>query len=119
MAMTKVEFEERLRVLVGEYLAGQAAPAVSEEQCLATVLEDRAMVVGDTITRELLSSQLSAMPPDQHVCPTCGARGLNKGQRLRTLQTRRGEAEFTEPELYCKKCRRSFFPSVGGIGAGS
>ena len=30
----------------------------------------------------------------------------------RIVATRAGEAEWAEPEGYCDRCRRSFFPSV-------
>ena len=119
MAMTTAEFEERLRTLVAEYLGEPAPPAPLDGPCLATVLEDAAMAVGDAVTQQILSHQLSSAPEQYHDCPTCGMRGLKKGHRPRVLQSRRGEVQFSEPEFYCKKCRRSFFPSVGGLGAGS
>ena len=119
MAMTTGEFQERMRTLVAEYLGEQASPAPVEGTCLATTLEDAAMTIGDAVTQEILSHRLSRVPAQDHPCPTCGSPGLKTGHRQRTLQSRRGEVQFSEPELYCKKCRRSFFPSVGGFGTGS
>jgi hypothetical protein len=119
MAMTHAEFEHRLRVLVKEYAGAESPPAVPAGQCLATALEDAAMAVGDQIAREILRVRYEACPEEQAACPGCGKPGLKKGHRKRRLATRRGEVEFDEPEFYCKKCRRSFFPSVGGVGAGS
>jgi len=120
MAMTTAEFQLRLRELVGEYTEGQADPAAPEGVCLATVMEDAAMALGDGLTQDLLGRQWTASlaAAEQHVCPDCGARGLHKGERPRTLQTRRGQVEISEPELYCKQCRRSFFPSLGSSGTG-
>jgi|SRR3954471_10392960 hypothetical protein len=119
MAMTSRELEERMRALVAEYLGEQAPPAPVEGGCLATALEDAAMAIGDAVTQEILSHQLSGVPEQDHPCPICGSPGLKKGHRQRVLQSRRGEVQFSEPELYCKKCRRSFFPSVGSLGTGS
>ena len=36
---------------------------------------------------------------------------LSRELAERQLQTIRGQIEIPEPEHYCKKCRRSFFPS--------
>jgi hypothetical protein len=119
MAMTSREFQERMRTLVAEYLGEQALPAPVEGVCLATVLENGAMAVGDAVTQEILSQQLSSAPGQEFRCPLCDSPGLKTGHRQRVLQSRRGPVEFSEPEMYCKKCRRSFFPSVGGPGAGS
>lgn len=118
MPITTAEFRERLRALVGEYLAEQAPLVAEGDDCLATRLEDAAMAVGDSVTQELLSRQLEKLSEGDAPCPCCGARCLKKGQRTRTLQSRRGPIPFQEPELYCKNCRRSFFPSVGGVGLG-
>jgi hypothetical protein len=116
MAMTIDQFRQRMRALVSEYCAGQAEPTAPEGVCLATAIEDAAMAVGDEMTQELMSLQLTAVAGEQQLCPVCGQRFLCKGERKRTLQSRRGEVEFTEPEMYCKKCRKAFFPSVGCFG---
>ena len=116
MAMTIEELRQRMRALVNEYCQGQPEPTAPEGVCLATAIENAAVAVGDEVTQELMSRQLAAVSQEQRVCPVCGEQFLHKGERKRTLQSRRGKVKFTEPELYCKKCRRAFFPSVGGFG---
>jgi hypothetical protein len=37
----------------------------------------------------------------------------------RLVQTRAGEAEWLEPQAYCRSCRQAFFPSVQEPGPGS
>lgn len=47
-------------------------------------------------------------------CPECGLEPAPDPGRdeARVVATTVGEAEWTEPGTYCRKCRRSFFPSV-------
>lgn len=78
--------------------------------------ESRSAAIGDEIARELMSHQARLInaehPPDGGCrCPSCKQPGEIKRIRKRSLQTIRGEIEIQEPEHYCKKCRRSFFPS--------
>jgi uncharacterized protein YbaR (Trm112 family) len=52
------------------------------------------------------------------VCPSC-QRPLNwdnKEAQERIVETDAGAAEWSEPEGYCRRCRRSFFPSVPKFG---
>ena len=79
-------------------------------------IEAQAAEIGDLLTREV-ATQRSRMenetppPQSQCCCPKCNGPGDLKRLRKRELQTIRGTTELTEPEYYCKKCRRSFFPS--------
>ncbi len=52
------------------------------------------------------------------VCPSC-QRPLSwdeKEAQERIVETAAGEVEWSEPEGYCRRCRRSFFPSVSKSG---
>lgn len=116
MVMTIDELRQGMRALVTEYCEGQGEPTAPEGVCLATIIEEAATALGDEVTQELMSRQLTAVAGEQQECPVCGQQFLRKGERERTLQSRRGKVKFTEPELYCKTCRRAFFPSLGGFG---
>jgi len=78
-------------------------------------IEDDAVAVADAIGREvmqnLLAKQAQQVPQTQLPCPDCGGpcerREKDVGQKR---LTRRGDVEWPEPEYYCSKCRRSFFP---------
>jgi hypothetical protein len=115
------ELRSRLSVVVREFLAEEGllrSPAEPGE-CLFSALEGAAALVGDAVTREVLEQELAAGgEPDCH-CPTCGTIGLRKGERRRSIQTRRGPVPVTEIECYCRPCRRSFFPSVPSAGTGA
>lgn len=115
------KLRSRLAAVAREFLAeegllGGGAPAGS--QSLFAALEDAAVEVGDAVTREVLQQELAAQPEADCHCPTCGAAGLRKKERRRSIATRRGLVDVAEIECYCRRCRRSFFPSVQGAGTG-
>lgn len=112
--------QSRLESAVREFLAeGLLAGPERDERSLFERLEDAAVAVGDAVTREVLQQELAAQPEADCHCPTCGEAGLRKKERLRSIQTRRGLVDVTEIECYCRRCRRSFFPSVQGAGTGA
>jgi hypothetical protein len=83
-----------------------------------TDLEDLLLEIREVLTEQMLdlalSRQAQALPqqsPDQRTCPTCQQPLPCPPDNPRVVQTRAGEAEWTEPEGYCPRCRRAFFPS--------
>jgi hypothetical protein len=50
------------------------------------------------------------------VCPGCQRPVDVQETQERLVQTDAGEAAWAEPEGYCRRCRRSFFPSVPRSG---
>jgi hypothetical protein len=114
------ELRQRVEEFARELIAREGLSADKPGVALWTVWEEAACDLGDAFAREILHQQvLRTAPAEQpHWCPECGAAGLWKKQRKRTIQTRRGVVPITEPECYCKRCRRSFFPSVGGTRSG-
>lgn len=52
-----------------------------------------------------------------HGCPQCG-RQCSPSVKHRTLETRDGPADLSEPACYCNACERSFFPSTGLSASG-
>lgn len=115
------ELRSRVAAVVREFLAeeGLLAAPVPGGQCLFAALEDSAVEIGDAFTQEVLKQELAAQPQAPCHCPTCGEAGLRKKERLRSIETRRGPVDVPEIECYCRRCRRSFFPSVPGAGAGA
>ena len=87
-------------------------------------LEELAVQLGQTISRELLNRALSrqAAAPDVdssdagELCPTCREPAAAAAPEPRTVTTRVGAAEWDEPHRHCHRCRRSFFPSVAQLG---
>lgn len=91
-----------------------------------TELEDVVVEIREVISEEMLAQALQRQaatveqrPQTYRGCPGCGKAvqdkpggpdGLAKPEP-RSVQTRAGEAQWLEPEKYCRTCRRSFFPS--------
>ena len=72
-------------------------------------------VLGDRMLADALARQAAAHaqgPPLVRACPGCQQPLACAGTSERVVQTRAGDAAWAEPEGYCDRCRRSFFPSV-------
>jgi hypothetical protein len=121
--------EERMRRRIREISVELCREMYGEDECppLGTRLsriEEEAVAVGDAIGREVMQSllrrQAAQVPRASLRCPDCGGpcqRGDEDVGQKRL--TRRGEVEWSEPEYYCPKCRRSFFPGAGRFGSDS
>jgi len=92
-----------------------------ENGCLLEVAEDWAVLVGDHLSRQVLTEQVTVTQESaaESVCPQCQQLGRSKGHRKRRVETRRGAVHVNEPEYYCSRCRRSFFPDDARAGDGS
>ena len=88
-----------------------------------TELEDVVVAIREVLSEKMLAQALERQaatapaerPAEYQACPKCGAPVLKKpGATVpaqRSVLTRGGDAEWVEPEEYCRTCRRSFFPS--------
>jgi hypothetical protein len=84
-------------------------------------IEDTILAIRQVLSEKMLDDALQRQantaeqrPADFQCCPKCGKqvqKEPDKGGGPRVLQTKAGEAQWQEPVTYCRKCRRSFFPS--------
>ena len=82
-------------------------------------LEDVCLAVRQMLTEEMLKQALGRQaetnpdrPEPYRCCPGCqGPVEPRPDPEPRNVQTRAGEAEWDEPNEYCRKCRQAFFPS--------
>ena len=88
-----------------------------------TELEDVVVAVREALSEKMLAQALERQaarndqrPEPYQCCPSCGQPVAAEDPEPRLLQTRGGEAEWSEPNTYCRRCRRSFFPSVEESG---
>ena len=88
-----------------------------------TELEDVLVAVRDALSEKMLAQALERQaatseerPEAYQCCPSCGQPVAATEPEPRLVQTRAGEAEWSEPNLKCRRCRRSFFPSVEKSG---
>ena len=88
-----------------------------------TDIEDLLLQVREVFTEQMLDSAIARQaqalldqPEAACTCPGC-QQALDCGDaNPRLVQTRVGETEWSEPEGYCPRCRRAFFPSVQSAG---
>jgi hypothetical protein len=98
-----------------EKLYGSQGPAWGTK---LTEIEDVLLEIREVLTEKMLDLTLAQQaaagerPAAYHTCPGCRAALACPDTNPRILQTRAGEAEWPEPEGYCDRCRRAFFPSV-------
>jgi hypothetical protein len=85
-----------------------------------TELEDIALQTRAILTEKLLALSLEQQaatpcaerPGAWQACPSCQQPfGEPKMPEPRTVETRAGEAAWSEPKEFCTRCRRAFFPS--------
>lgn len=85
-------------------------------------MEELAWVASQGLMEGTLEASLEQQAQrlgEEHVCPDCGG-GCPVERDSRSLVVRGGaEVTHQEPQCYCRKCRRSFFPSAAGAGTGS
>jgi hypothetical protein len=85
-----------------------------------SALEDTIKAVRQVLSEKMLDEALQRQantvaerPADFRCCPQCGREVDRDPDRddFRIHQTDVGEAQWREPATYCRRCRRSFFPS--------
>jgi hypothetical protein len=84
-----------------------------------TEIEDLFLAIREVLSEKMLADALARQAATQaqgatahRTCPGCQQPLPCADSNERILQTRAGEAEWAEPQGYCDRCRRSFFPSV-------
>ena len=89
-----------------------------------TDIEDLLLDLRAVLTEKMLDESLARQaaahgqqPDAARACPGCQQPLACDDTNERIIQTRAGEAAWAEPEGYCDRCRRSFFPSVQEPGA--
>jgi hypothetical protein len=110
------QFVERLRRRV---YGDQAYP---DWGTLFSEIEELGVQIGDSVCREFVQQAVSEQADSSgqrcHApcCPSCGSPLERRDSEPKPLLTRRGEVSWQEPQAYCQKCRKAFFPSVQSPG---
>ena len=88
-----------------------------------TEIEDLFLAIREVLSEKMLADALARQaaaqtqaPTPYRTCPGCQQPLGCADTQPRNLQTRAGDAAWTEPEGYCDRCRRAFFPSVAEPG---
>jgi hypothetical protein len=89
---------------------------------LFSEIEELGVQIGDAVCREFVEQAVSRQASaeggwaGERRCPTCEGLLELRHAEPRPLLIRRGEVAWQEPQAYCGKCRKAFFPSVEGSG---
>lgn len=114
---TTGDLEQRIRELAEELSREFGQVEEQEGECLMTQVEDFAAEIGDAVAARLMERELCSRESERdRICPCCQKPGHLKRRRKRSVQTKRGTIELVEPEYYCGRCRKSFFPGVEETG---
>jgi len=88
-----------------------------------TEIEDLLLDIREVLSAKMLADALARQaaaqatgPTAYRTCPGCQQPLACEETNERLLESRAGEAAWAEPEGYCDRCRRSFFPSVEESG---
>lgn len=77
-------------------------------------IESEAIEMTDLLATELMEQAADSEPPEACRCPRCDAVGklVDRDREPIILETDRGEVGWMTTEYFCRRCRRSFFPSA-------
>lgn len=104
------ELGGEIRKIFGGAVRDDGTPKTFDE------LERESIEVGDSIASAMLEANVrdGEEPSSVCRCPKCNRLGPRcEEEEPRILQTDRGEVSWLEAEYFCRRCRRSFFPSDG------
>ena len=104
------ELGGEIRKILGGAVRDDGTPKTFDE------LENDSVEVGDLIASAMLEANVrdGEQPTGACRCPKCNRVGARCDDvEPRVLQTDRGEVSWLEAEYFCRRCRRSFFPSDG------
>jgi len=87
-------------------------------------LEKVAVLLGGSLQKHLLATLLARQAAAFHTappvgacqCPSCGDDTLARDPEPRIVHSCAGDAEWSEPQRYCGKCRKAFFPQSQSLG---
>jgi len=116
--------ECRMRARVRDMVESLAREYQKELAAAGTLvnLEELTAEIGDEFGRQLCEKELldrarRASSVEYCECPECGAICPQGETEPTVLQGLRGQLAFSQPSYFCRRCRRSFFPSGGSAGA--
>jgi uncharacterized protein with PIN domain len=113
----QAEAKELLEKLAGLF----ASDAITDGQMKTfDDLEIEANEFGDQVSALLVQRSIEQdleAQGEAAKCPKCGQPGCRRDEpEPRVVDTARGQVQWNENEYFCRKCRKSFFPSDGLLG---
>jgi hypothetical protein len=105
--------------LIDKLYGPDGPPWGTRLSAIENLLLDLREVLTERMLAEALTRQAAAhqqRPDGDRPCPGCQQPLACDDPNPRLVQTRAGEAAWSEPQAYCSRCRRAFFPSVPESG---
>jgi hypothetical protein len=98
----------------------QGPPAGTRLTHLETIADLLTQSIRQSFLDLLLARQSAAfhqaLPADLRLCPSCQHETLPAEAEPRLLHSRAGILEWQEPQRYCRRCRKAFFPQSRSLG---
>lgn len=108
-------YSELLLKAAEELVDQEFGPDGIPSQVRFSEVEQISVELGDALARRIMmraaARQADVETSKGQVCPECQRDLEPLEPEPRILRTRAGEVEWSEPQCYCRRCRRSFFPS--------
>jgi hypothetical protein len=109
---------------VAKYLAGKLygptgpvwGTSLTQIEDVLSAIQQQLAADFFALALDLQARQLPQAPPAFHACPSCQRHLEAPDTQPRYLRTAVGLAVWSEPQAYCSKCRRAFFPQSRALG---
>lgn len=115
-AAVRAKIRELAELMARERCAGGGLPPDVTFSQIEEWGHQAGQLVAAAVDQQLVDQHRDQLAAEQP-CPQCGQL-CSCSARSRKLVTRDGPVEFTEAACYCRRCRRSFFPSANVVAIG-
>lgn len=114
MKLTSAQKAEKVRAAAEEVIARMLKWEEEHDRPDLTQIEDEVVALrqrfGEELVAVLVAGQEARQPVTAPVCEQCGQEMMDKGLKVRTVESRVGEVEMVRGHYYCAHCRSGLFP---------
>lgn len=120
MKQTRAQKETKLRKAADEMI--ETFLAWDEENSAPNLTEIEEVIlrlrrgIGEQLLEVALAGQELCQPVESPLCPECGGKMRNKGQKRRAVESRVGGVELERSHYYCACCQSGLFPPGPATG---
>lgn len=122
MKLTSVQKAEKVRAMAEEVIARMMKWEEENDRPNLTQIEDEVLALrqrfGEELVALLVAGQEARQPVEAPKCEGCGREMTDKGQKVRTVESRAGEVDMERGHYYCAHCRSGLFPPGPPTGTG-
>jgi len=109
----------QMMAVAEEVIDNLLAEAAKKEELMLSDIEQLVRSAGETVMARLTARMVEteAQQGVSAICPECGGKMKNKGQKARNLITETGEVRLERTHYYCPACRQGIFPPGSKVGS--